>query len=557
MASFLIWSAPDLGGHLTNQTILHPISARPQPFELCVEDSSMSSHDANDLPIELTSDRFGLLTAGAIEYALFLVDVDGHVICWNLGAERLFGYRTDEAIGQHFSRFFSPEDVIKGQPEYELATARESGQMDSVRWQVRKDKSRFWCSAHVTALYNDAKQVHGFARVMHDLTGMQALEAETKRADGLAVANRGKEEFMAMLSHELRNPLSPILNALGILTQVRTNDPVIQQAGDIIERQVHQMVRLVDDLLDVSRITKGKLRLESQPVELRSIANRAAESARPLLDARRHEFSVLLPTDPLWVEGDATRLEQVIVNLLTNAAKYTDTGGLIRLTVAREKGDAVIRVLDNGVGIPSGRLSSIFDLFTQVDGSLSRSHGGLGIGLALVKALVEMHGGRVTATSSGLGKGSEFAVKLSAIPTPVGQESTTTLETRSLTTRSLRVLVVENNIDSGDSLCLLLRLYGHEALLARSGQTALDIAAKFLPDMVLLDIGLPGMDGFEVAERMRADPRLAGATLCALTAYTPSQADQLRPQRSYFDHHFVKPFGTDALFKLLEDWKGR
>ena len=517
----------------------------------------MTSHDMNDLTPEMIAGRFDLLTEGAIEYALFLLDVDGKVICWNLGAERLFGFRSDEAIGQHFSRFFSSEDVINGQPEYELATARECGRADAVRWQIRKDKSRFWCSAHVTALYNEVKQVHAFARVMHDLTGTQALEAETKRAEGLAVANRGKEEFMAMLSHELRNPLSPILNALGILKQLRTNDPVIQQAGDIIGRQVHQMVRLVDDLLDVSRITKGKLRLESEPVELRSIANRAAESVRPLLDARQHEFSVLLPTDPLWVQGDATRLEQILVNLLTNAAKYTDTGGLVRLTVARDGDDAVLRVIDNGVGIPAELLPRIFELFTQVEGSLSRSHGGLGIGLALVKALVEMHGGRVTATSSGLGKGSEFAVKFSAIATPAGQESKTTLEPRSLTKRPLRVLVVENNIDSGDSLCMLLRLFGHEALLARSGQNALDVGARFRPDMVLLDIGLPGMDGFEVAERMRADPRFAGATLCALSAYTPSQADELRTQRSYFDHHFVKPFGTDALVSLLENWKGR
>jgi PAS domain S-box-containing protein len=472
-----------------------------------------------------------------------------------LGAERLFGYRTDEAIGLHFSRFFSPEDVINGQPEYELATARDNGSAGVTRWQMRKDKSRFWCSAHVTALYNEAKQIHAFARVMHDLTAAQAHKAATDRAESLAVTNRGKEEFMAMLSHELRNPLSPILNALGILQQVRTDNPVIQQAGDIIRRQVHQMVRLVDDLLDVNRITKGKLRLESELVELRSVANQAAESARPLLDARQHEFSLQLPTDPLWVRGDAVRLEQIFVNLLTNAAKYTDPGGLVRLTVAREGEDAVLRVADNGVGIPPELLPRIFDLFTQLDGSLSRSHGGLGIGLALVKALVEMHGGRVTATSSGLGTGSEFAVKLAAVSTPAGRESTTTLQPHSLTKRPLRVLVVENSVDSGDSLCMLLRLYGHESLLARTGKTALDIAPGFRPDIVLLDIGLPGMDGFEVAERMRADQRLAGTTLCALTAYTPSQADEMRPQRSFFDHHFVKPFGSDALASLLENWK--
>jgi PAS domain S-box-containing protein len=505
---------------------------------------------ADDFP-ETSSRRFELLSAETKEYALFLVDVGGKVICWNLGAERLFGYRTDEAVGKHFSAFFSPEDVISGQPEYEMKTARDGGHTHGARWQLRKDGSRFWCEAHVTALFNEAKQIYAFARVMHDLTGDQAREAESLRADGLAEANRGKEEFMAMLSHELRNPLSPILNALGILKRMRTDDPVIVQAGGIIERQVRQMVRLVDDLLDVSRITKGKLRLELAPVELRAVANRAAESVRPLLNARTHEFSLSLPTEPLWVEGDAARLEQVFVNLLTNAAKYTDAGGLVRMTVSRENGDAVVSIVDNGVGIPASLLPRVFELFSQVEGSLSRSHGGLGIGLALVKTLVEMHGGRVVATSAGLGAGSEFAVKLPMMADLKNPNPATGIEPPPPPKRMRRVLIVEDNIDAGDSLSMLLRLYGHDVLLARTGKTALDVAARFRPELVILDIGLPGMDGFTVAERMRQNPDLAGATLCALSAYTPSQADQLRPENTFFDHHFVKPLGIDAIHQLL------
>ena len=332
---------------------------------------AMTEDHRSTLSPQEMGERFDLLAADATEYALFLVDPGGRLLCWNLGAERLFGYRTDEVIGQHFSRFFSPEDVISGQPEHELKTARDE--------RPRRTASAGRCGR--TAPGSGARppsppsttrrsRSTSFARVMHDLTESQAPEAERKRADGLAEANRGKEEFMAMLSHELRNPLSPILNALGILRQMRTDDPVIQQAGGIIERQVRQMVRLVDDLLDVSRITKGKLRLTKERVELRAVMNRAAESARPLLDARRHEFSLLLPTEPLWVEGDPARLEQVAVNLLNNAAKYTDTGGLVRMTVAREGDDAVVRVLDNGVGIPPDMLPRVFDLFTQVDGSL-------------------------------------------------------------------------------------------------------------------------------------------------------------------------------------------
>src|SRR5579859_1334636 len=335
----------------------------------------MNEEFLKNLSPQQLAERFDLLAADAKEYAIFLLGQEGRLICWNPGAERLFGYQSSEIIGQHFSRLFSPEDIRNGQPEHELKTALAEGRADSVRWQVRKDGSRFWCRATVTPLRDEHKQVRSFARVMHDLTESQAQDAQKKRADDLAEANRGKEEFMALLSHELRNPLSPILNALGILRQVRTDDPVIQQAGGIIERQVKQMVRLVDVLLDISRMTKGKLRLTPERVELRAVMNRAADSARPLLASRRHEFSLLLPTESLWVEADPGRLEQVAVNLLSNAAKYTDTGGLVRMTVAREGDDAVVRVLDNGVGIPADMLPKVFDLFTQVDGSLSRSHG--------------------------------------------------------------------------------------------------------------------------------------------------------------------------------------
>src|SRR4029453_1817297 len=215
-----------------------------------------------------------------------------------------FGYQSNEIIGQHFSLLFSPEDILTGQPQHELKTALENGRADSVRWQVRKDGTRFWGRATVTPLRDEHKQVRSFARVMHDLTDSQAQDAQKKRADDLAEANRSKEEFMALLSHELRNPLSPILNALNILRQMSTNDPIIEQAGNIINRQVVQMVHLVDDLLDISRITKGKLRLTKEQVELRVVVNAAAETVRPFMEARKHDFSVALPTKPIWVEAD-------------------------------------------------------------------------------------------------------------------------------------------------------------------------------------------------------------------------------------------------------------
>ena len=247
-------------------------------------------------------ERFDLLATDAKEYAVFLVGLDGHLLCWNAGAERIFGFQSDEVIGQHFSRFFTPEDIRAGQPEHELKSALADGRADSVCWQVRKDGTRFWCQAIVTALLGENKQARSFARVMHDLTESEAVGAQRKRADGLAEANRSKEEFMALLSHELRSPLSPIINSLNILRQMKTSDPIIEQAGNVIDRQVGVMVRLVDDLLDVSRITKGKLRLTTEQVDLRVVVNHAAETVRPLMDARTHDFSVSLPTEPIWVE---------------------------------------------------------------------------------------------------------------------------------------------------------------------------------------------------------------------------------------------------------------
>jgi PAS domain S-box-containing protein len=512
----------------------------------------MNEDSLSHLSTQQIDERFDLLAADAKEYAIFLIEQDGRVICWNPGAERLFGYQSSETIGQHFSRFFSPGDICNGQPEHEIKTALAEGRADSVRWQTRKDGSRFWCRATLTPLQDEHKQLRSFARVMHDLTDSQAQDAQKKRGDDLADANRNKEEFMALLSHELRSPLAPILNSLNILRQMKTNDPIIEQAGNIISRQVMQMVSLVDDLLDISRITKGKLRLTKEKVELRGVVNRAAESVRPLMDARKHDFSVSLPTDPIWVEADPARLEQIFVNLLNNAAKYTDVGGLIRMSVQQDGGEALIRVRDNGVGIDPAMLPQIFDLFTQVDGSLGRSYGGLGIGLALVRTLVGMQEGRVQARSDGLGKGSEFTVKLPVMAGAAGDKAKTVLEPGKATGRPLQILIVEDNIDAADSLSLLLRLYKHEVQVARTGPTALEMASACRPDVVLLDIGLPGMDGYQVAERLREKPEFKNVMLCALTGYTPSEADYQRRQQTGFDHYFVKPVNLETLLELFK-----
>lgn len=508
--------------------------------------------------LEKLDERFDLLAADATEYAIVLVGSDGHVLCWNPGAERSFGYPSQEIVGKHFSLLFSPDDIRAGRPEQELRTALAGDQALSDLWQLRKDGTRFWCRATITPLLNESQQIRSFARVTHDLTDSCAQDAQRKRADDLARANQSQEEFMALLAHELRSPLSPILNALNIQRQIKTDDPLLQQAGDIIERQVGQMVRLVDDLLDVGRITKGKLRLSKEPVELRVVVNRAAEDVRTLIDARKHDFSMSLPLRPIWVNADPARLEQIVVNLLNNAAKYTHPGGLIRINVYQDGTEAVVKVSDNGPGISSEMLPRVFDLFTQGNGTLGHSQGGLGIGLALVRNLVEMHDGSVQAHSAGLKQGCEFTVRLPAISDTLGPETKIAVERIQHTTRGLRIMVVEDNVDSADSLSMLLRLHGNEVLVARTGPTALDVASDIKPHVVLLDIGLPGMDGYQVARCLREQPEFENTVLCALTGFTPSDADRRRHQETGFDYHFVKPVNLERLlevFKSVEQCK--
>jgi len=485
---------------------------------------SPQEQDAKKLSPQEMEQQFGLLAANAKEYAIFLVAPEGHLLCWNKGAEHLFGYRPAEIAGQHFSRFFSAEDVRSGQPERELTTALESGRADSVRWQVRKDGTRFWCASTVTPLLDDDQHVRSFAKVARDLSESDIELAQKERADGLADANRGKEHFLALLSHELRNPLSPILSALSIIQRVNVVDPILQQAGGIIERQVGHMVRLVDDLLDVSRITQGKLRLRKERVEFRTIVNQAVCSARPFIDARHHQLSVSLPTQPLWVVGDPIRLEQVAVNLLNNAAKYTEPCGFIRVHVDREGTEAVLRVRDNGVGIPPAMLLRIFELFTQVDETLSRSHGGLGVGLALVRTLVEMHDGRIQTFSAGLGKGSEFTVKLPALADSADHEAIVATPSGTHDVPNLRVLVVEDSVDSADSLNLLLRLHGHEVLVARDGPLALEMAPRIPTQR--------GVGGHRVAGHGRLPGRAAFARHAGARARHALLTDGLHPQRS-------------------------
>ncbi len=385
---------------------------------------------------------------------------------------------------------------------------------------------------------------------VRDITERRQLEWAQAQAQALADLHRRKDEFLAMLSHELRNPLAPILNAVQLLRhQGGSGNPLQEQARAILERQVGQLKALVDELLEVSRITTGRIRLHHENVDMRGVVGRAVESAHPLIDQRRHQLTVSLSPEPIWLRADVTRLEEVVVNLLTNAAKYTDEGGRIALTLEREGDEAVLRVRDTGVGIAPELLPRIFDLFTQAERSLDRSQGGLGVGLTVVQKLVEMHRGKVEVYSA-LGQGSEFVVRLPVVQLPDHQPQAAFVEPAQRPAHSLRVLVVDDNVDQADSVALLLRASGHEVRVAYSGPAALEVAVAYRPDLVLMDIGLPGMDGYEVARHLRQQPGPKDAVLVAVTGYG-RESDRQRSEEAGFDYHLVKPVSMPQLEAIL------
>lgn len=389
--------------------------------------------------------------------------------------------------------------------------------------------------------------------------------AERKRAEeALQEADRRKNEFLAMLAHELRNPLAPILNALQILRLARGSDETRQSASEVIERQVGHMVHLVDDLLDVSRISRGHLELRRGRIELASAVNHALETARSL-QCMDHELTVALPPQPIYLNADPSRLAQIVGNLLHNACKFTDKGGRIWLTVEREGGQAVLRVRDTGIGIAADQLSRIFGMFVQVDTSLERSVNGLGVGLSLVKNLVELHGGTVEVHSAGIGHGSEFVVRLPVLNEEGGRreaekddeesaaDSFFRLPPSALSKR--RVLVVDDNRDAASSLAALLEMTGNETHVAHDGLAAVQAAAVLRPDVVLLDIGLPKLNGYEAARKIRQTPWGKGAVLVALTGWGQEE-DRQMSREAGFDGHMVKPVDHADLMELLDGLQG-
>jgi len=468
---------------------------------------------------------------------------DNTLVAVNPAFARMHGYPDHDLVGQPLAIVFAPESQAVF--DEAIRQVHATGQHVYESSHVRKDGTRFAVLTNVVGLKDEAGNVFLRAANCQDISERKRLEESLlHQAEVLQASDRRKNEFLATLGHELRNPLAPLRNALEVLRLNGADPTISRQAQDIMDRQLHQLTRLVDDLLDVSRIAQGKLTLRKERLDLRGVLTQAVQMNTPLVTGRGHRLTVRLADEPLWVEADRARLIQVFVNLLNNAAKYTPMGGEIVLTAACEP-QVVVRVRDNGVGIPPEMLTRIFDLFTQIEDRVDRSAGGLGIGLTLVRRLVELHGGTVTASSPGIGQGSEFTVRFETVSAPGPAAPAANAHA----TRPRHILIVEDNADSRESLAQLLRLLGHRIDASADGPTGVEAALRLRPEVALIDIGLPGLNGYEVAERIRGALG-AGIFLIALTGHSQPE-DRQRALAAGFDAHLTKPIEMELLWELL------
>jgi two-component system CheB/CheR fusion protein len=493
--------------------------------------------------------------------AVFVRELNGRIVYWNRGAEFLYGYPRDEA------RDRIAHDLLGKSGERQALlneTLEREGRWNGELEHLTKD-GRSIVVDSIQVLFQEGTRSL-VLETNRDVTERKRLEESLRRrVDELDAADRHKNQFLAMLAHELRNPLAPLRNAVQILKSERSTETTNAKAREVIDRQVGNMARLVEDLLDAARVTRGQVQLRTEPVVLQTVLERSIDNVRALIESRKHKLATAVPTEPVVLGGDSARLEQVFSNLLNNAAKYTPNGGAIDVTLetqpAKTDGgaEAVVHVRDNGIGIPGDMIARVFDLFVQADQSLARSQGGLGIGLSLARRLVEQHGGRVTAYSRGLGQGSEFTVYLPiAVPEAdararaAGTAEEVSLDAgRRASPADSRILVVDDSTDIAETMADVLSLKGHTVKTASSGQAALDVAASFRPTTVLLDIGMPDLDGYTVAERLRRLPGLEATTFVAISGYGAAE-HRIRAKEAGFDLYLVKPVDYASLEQVLQ-----
>ncbi|WP_427306370.1 hybrid sensor histidine kinase/response regulator [Cupriavidus sp. H39] len=488
-----------------------------------------------------------LLVEGVKDYAIFMLDPGGHIVSWNSGASYIKGYRRDEIIGRHFSLFYPQEDLAAGKPARHLDLARRAGRIEDEGWRVRKDGSLFWANVTLTAVYDDSRALRGFAEVTRDMS-------ERRRREELERSSQRLNEFLATLSHELRNPLAPVRNALTAMRLAPADGALANQSLALIERQVTHLSRLVDDLLDIGRITSGRIELRTGPVEFNEIIALALEGARPALDAKAQRVDLQGSSGTIRMDADRTRLVQVMQNLVLNASKFSPPGTVVTITTAAQNRTLEVRVTDQGRGISPHALEEIFQLFVQESRPGTDVHGGLGIGLSLCRSLVELHGGTIAASSAGPGLGSTFTVRL---PLPAARQSddphgailpATVPDKPDL--QAQRILLVDDNRDAADSLAMLLEMCGHEVTIAYDGSEALHVAPRCRPHIALIDLAMPGMDGYEVVRAMRGVAGTESTRFVALTGFG-QPADRQHTEAAGFDAHLVKPVELETLFGTI------
>ncbi|HUP05753.1 MAG TPA: PAS domain S-box protein [Caldimonas sp.] len=499
----------------------------------------LTERRAHEEALRESEENLRLLVEGVQDHAFFLVDEWGRIRTWNAGCERLLGFPTDAAVGSNIALLYTREDSEAGRPQVDMALARHDGRFQASTWRRRADGSRFWAETTVTAVVGGPER-RGFVAIVRDLT-------ERRRVEELEKEGRQLNEFIAMLSHELRNPLTPISHAVRILDRLNER-PETMWCAAMIGRQVTHLSRLVDDLLDVSRILNGKVGLHRERLDLNHIVEEATEAMRAEAESAGHALVLSPSPEPLPIDADSTRLVQVFNNLIVNAVKYTPRGGRIDVDLRRDGAVAVARVRDNGVGLSEALLQTAFKPFVQGARGLARESGGLGMGLALVKTIVDLHGGAVMAQSAGTDRGATFTITL-PLATASGAEAPAQ-EASVAHEPASKILIVDDNADAAQGLATLLRLDGYEVLVAHDGAEALAVAERERPALVLLDLGLPGMDGFEVARRLRGIDGLARARLIAITGYG-QDADKRRTAAAGFEAHLVKPVDIEQLERMI------
>ncbi len=488
-----------------------------------------------------TEQRFRIM-ADAAPVLIWMSGPDRRRTWFNKRWLEFVGQPMESEIGTGWKASIHPEDLDRCRDAY--IQAFESRQTFAMEYRLRRRDCEYrWVLDNGIPRYESNGDFAGYIGSCVDITERKQIEEDAKETA------RRKDEFLATLAHELRNPLAPIGNALEIIKHANGNPGMLERARDTMERQFGQMVRLVDDLLDIGRITRDKLELRKQRVELASIIHQAVEISRPLAEAGGHEQRVALPATPIWVQGDPVRLAQVFSNLLNNACKFTEPGGTITIAAAREGGEVAVTVSDTGIGIAPDQLEGIFEMFSQVDQSLERTRSGLGIGLTLVKRLVELHGGSIAAQSAGLGHGSEFLVRLPALANEPPRAPTNQPPV-AVTTSPKRILVTDDNQDAADTVAMLLRLSGHEVETVYDGLVAVKTAESYQPDVMLLDIGLPGMNGYDVCRSIRQQPWGKTIRIVALTGWGQDE-DRRNAREAGFDDHLVKPIDPHTLRQAI------